>query len=495
VKRIAVINVVGLTESLIGEHTPRIAEFRKRGALAQIVPAFPAVTCTAQSNYLTGATPSQHGIVGNGWYNRELSEVHFWKQSNHVVQAPKIWDELRGHPESKDQKPTVANCFWWYNMYSGVDYAITPRPMYPADGRKFFDIYSWPYSIRTEIKKDLGEFPFFGFWGPAAGINSPQGKTDCVSRWIAESAKWIENKFSPTLNLIYLPHLDYNLQRHGPYATASEATKPESKAEGKLEPPHVGTYELNPKIFADLHAIDAIVGDLLDFFGKRGVKVILLSEYGITNVNRPIHLNRLLWERGKFDVAVREELGLELLNPGASEVFAVADHQIAHVYLGHPSRADAVREFLEKRVGLTVLGAKEKIAAGIDHPRAGDLIAIAPENAWFTYYYWDDDRRAPDFARTVDIHRKPGYDPVELFLDPKIPAPKLKIMWRLLQKKLGFRMLMDVIPLDATLVKGSHGRRPADKKDWPVFITEKPELLGAKEIESTDVYHTLLRHF
>ena len=492
-KRIAVINVVGLTESLIGEHTPRIAEFRKRGALAQIVPAFPAVTCTAQSNYLTGATPSQHGIVGNGWYNRELSEVHFWKQSNHIVQAPKIWDELRGHPESKDQKPTVANCFWWYNMYSGVDYAITPRPMYPADGRKFFDIYSWPYSIRTEIKKDLGEFPFFGFWGPAAGINSPQGKTDCVSRWIAESAKWIENKFSPTLNLIYLPHLDYNLQRHGPYAAASEITKPESKAEGKLEPPHVGTYELNPKIFADLHAIDSIVGDLIDFYNKRGVQAVLLSEYGITNVDTPVHLNRIFREQGWL--TVKDELGLEILDAGASKVFAVADHQVAHVYVNDHSLEKSVREVLEKTSGVErVLGATEKNVAGINNPRAGDFIAVAKDNAWFTYYYWDDDRRAPDFARTVDIHRKPGYDPVELFLDPKIPYPKLQIAWRLLQKKLGFRMLMDVIPLDAKLVKGSHGRRPADKKDWPVFITEKPELLGAKEIESTDVFQILRRH-
>jgi len=151
---------------------------------------------------------------------------------------------------------------------------------------------------------------------------------------------------------------------------------------------------------------------------------------------------------------------------------------------------------LEKTEGVErVLGKTEKIAAGIDHPRAGDLIAVAAENAWFTYYYWLDDARAPDFARTVDIHRKPGYDPVELFLDPKIPLPKLKIAWRLLQKKLGFRMLMDVIPLDASLVKGSHGRRPADKRDWPVFITERPELLGAKQIESTDVYHILRRHF
>ncbi|MES1180254.1 MAG: alkaline phosphatase family protein, partial [Verrucomicrobiota bacterium] len=128
--RLAVLNVVGLTEALIGEHTPRLAEFAKRGALAQIAPAFPAVTCTAQSNYLTGKTPSEHGIVGNGWFNRELAETHFWKQSNHIVHGQKIWEALREKSEI-----TTANCFWWFNMYSSVDYAITPRPMYPADGR------------------------------------------------------------------------------------------------------------------------------------------------------------------------------------------------------------------------------------------------------------------------------------------------------------------------------------------------------------------------
>jgi len=362
--------------------------------------------------------------------------------------------------------------FWWFNMYSSVDFSITPRPMYPADGRKFFDVYSWPYSIREEIKKDLGEFPFFSFWGPAAGIDSSQGNADAASRWIAESAKWIENKYSPTLNLIYLPHLDYNLQRHG-VKSANGST--------------------NPAIHRDLHEIDAIVGDLIVFFAQRGVQVVLLSEYGITNVDTPVHLNRIFRERGWL--TVKDELGLEILDAGASKVFAVADHQVTHIYLNDTSLEKSVREVLEKTSGVEkVLGKAEKIAAGIDHPRAGELIAVARENAWFTYYYWLDDARAPDFARTVDIHRKPGYDPVELFLDPKIPLPKLKIAWRLLQKKLGLRMLMDVIPLDATLVKGSHGRRPADKKDWPVFITSRREFLSAKEIESTEVFQILLRH-
>jgi predicted AlkP superfamily pyrophosphatase or phosphodiesterase len=484
--RLAVINVVGLTEALIGEHTPRIAEFRKRGALAHIAPAFPAVTCTAQSNYLTGKIPSQHGIVGNGWFNREFAETQFWKQSNHIVHGQKIWDELRERfNDSTIQRFTTANCFWWFNMYSNVDFSITPRPMYPADGRKFFDIYSWPYSIREEIKKDLGEFPFFSFWGPAAGIDSPQGKADAASRWIAESAKWIENKYAPTLNLIYLPHLDYNLQRHGVYAPCS--VRPVA------EPSRAAGSTLHSKIHRDLREIDAIVGDLIDFFGKRGVQVVLLSEYGITNVDTPVHLNRIFRERGWL--TVKDELGLEILDAGASKVFAVADHQVAHVYLNDASLEKSVREVLEKTSGVEkILGNAEKIAAGIDHPRAGDLIAVARENAWFTYYYWLDDARAPDFARTVDIHRKPGYDPVELFLDPKIPAVKLKIAWRLLQKKLGLRMLMDVIPLDATLVKGSHGRRPADTQDWPVFITSQPEILGAKQIESTDVFQILLRH-
>ena len=490
-KRLAAINVVGLTEALIGEHTPRIAEFVKRGTLARIQPAFPAVTCTAQSNYLTGQPPAEHGIVGNGWYNRELSEVHFWKQSNHIVHGPKIWDALRAStPDLRSQTPcpiSVANCFWWFNMYSSVDYAITPRPMYPADGRKFFDVYSWPYSIREEIKKDLGEFPFFGFWGPAAGIKTPQGAADCATRWIAESAKWIENKFSPTLNLIYLPHLDYNLQRHGPVDVRPSGSSDRAPDNLKAE------FQLNPAIFSDLRAIDAIVGDLIDFSAQRGVQVVLLSEYGITNVDTPVHLNRIFREQGWL--TVKEELGREILDAGASKVFAVADHQVAHIYVNDFKLTGPAHDLVAGLAGVERVALKgSKPDAAFWHARAGQLVAVAKENAWFTYYYWLDDARAPDFARTVDIHRKPGYDPVELFLDPKIPLPKLKIAWRLLQKKLGFRMLMDVIPLDATLVKGSHGRCPDNPKDWPVFITEKNGLATAPAIESTEVYQALLRH-
>ena len=459
-KRTVVINVVGLTDSLIGPSLPQISEFARRGAKATVVPAFPAVTCTAQSNYVTGMPPAHHGIVGNGWYDRELAEVQFWKQSNHLVQGRKIWDDLR----SLDPRFTCAKLFWWYNMYASADYSITPRPMYPADGRKVFDIYTAPSSIRAEIKKDLGEFPFPAFWGPAAGINSPKGPADAVSRWIAESAKWTETKYQPTLSLVYLPHLDYNLQRLGP---------------------------ADPAITQDLKQIDAIVGDLIAFFQKRSVQVLLVSEYGITDVETPLHLNRLFREKGW--VAIKDELGLELLDCGASKVFAVADHQVAHIYLNDRSLEKKVRQLLEQPGIDQVLGQAEQKALSINHAHSGDLNAVASPKAWFTYYYWFEDRVAPDYARCVDIHRKPGYDPVELFLDPAQRFIKLKIGWRLLQKKLGFRMLMDVIPLDATLVKGSHGRRPAAAGDHPVLITDRPSLLSGKPLDSTEVFGVIRR--
>jgi predicted AlkP superfamily pyrophosphatase or phosphodiesterase len=458
-KRLAVLNVVGLSESLLGPATPRLNAFRDAGSFARIRPALPAVTCTAQSNYLTGRLPRDHGIVANGWFNRELAEVHFWKQSNHLVQAPKIWDTLRAELPGF----TCAQLFWWFNMYSTADFSITPRPMYPADGRKFFDIYAWPYDLRPAIKRDLGEFPFFGFWGPAAGVQTPHGAPDATTRWIAEAAKWIELRHTPTLNLVYLPHLDYNLQRLGPG---------------------------HPEIARDLARVDAIAGDLLDFFARQSVEVLVLSEYGISAVNRPVHLNRLFRERGWL--VVKEELGLELLDAGASRVFAVADHQVAHIYVNDPALLNEVRAALESTPGVAeVWDANGKRAAGLDHPRAGDLVAMAAPDAWFTYYYWLDDRRAPDFARTVDIHRKPGYDPVELFIDPALRLPKLRVAWRLLQKRLGFRMLMDLIPLDATLVRGSHGARPANHAEYPVAIAPRPGFFAAAEVDSTSIHDSL----
>jgi predicted AlkP superfamily pyrophosphatase or phosphodiesterase len=446
-KRTAVLNVVGLTTSLLA-HMPRLREYASARHVVKIKPAFPAVTCTAQSTYLTGLKPSEHGIVGNGWYDRELAEVHFWKQSNHLVHRRKLWEELR----ENDPHFTCAKLFWWYNMYSSADYSITPRPMYPADGRKFFDVYTSPMSIRSEIKADLGEFPFRNFWGPGANIES--------SRWIAASAKWIEQKYSPTLSLIYLPHLDYDLQRLG------------------SDPDRVGR---------DLREIDDVAADLIAYFHDRDVETIVLSEYGIVNVDRAIHLNRILRQHGW--ITIKDELGLELLDCGASKAFAVADHQVAHVYVADPALIRHVREVLENEPGIEqVLDRDAQKSIGIAHARGGDLVAVADAHSWFTYYYWLDDSVAPDFARTVDIHRKVGYDPAELFIDPAISAPKLRVAAFLLKKKLGIRGLLNVIPLDASLVKGSHGRLPDNVADYPVLICRESPKGFDEHVDSTDVY-------
>lgn len=446
-----VINVVGLTPRLLGERTPALSSFAKRGKQVFIRPTIPAVTCSVQATYLTGASPAEHGIVGNGWYFRDECEVRFWRQSNHLVQRPKIWDNARGI----DPGCTVANLFWWYNMYSGVDIAVTPRPMYPADGRKIPDIYSIPSNLRSLLQNELGPFPLFQFWGPGASIVS--------SRWIADASIIVDQRHDPTLTLIYLPHLDYGLQRVGPG---------------------------DPSIERDLHQVDTIVSDLLDYYETRGARVLVLSEYGIVRVDRPIHINRHLRMQGW--IAIREERGTELLDAGECDAFAVADHQVAHIYVRRPRQLDAVKESVEGLPGVAkVLDDEGKNEYRLDHPRSGDLIALAKPNAWFTYYYWLDDTRAPDYARTVDIHRKPGYDPVELFLDPSDRLVKAKIGFNLVKKKLGLRYLMDVIPLNAKLVNGSHGVLTA-AEDGPLLISQMPEIVPDVEIDATDVHDLIL---
>ena len=453
-QRTAVINVVGLTTRLIGESTPHIRSFLERNRFACVEPVLPAVTCTAQSTYLTGKLPRDHGSVANGWYDREYGEHRFWKQSNLLVKGEKLWETLR----RSDPHFTCAKLFWWYNMYSSADIAITPRPLYPADGRKVFDIHTQPMGLRERIKKDLGPFPFASFWGPGADIKS--------SVWIAESAKWVEEKHWPSLSLVYLPHLDYNMQRAGIDWSV---------------------------IKSDLTQIDDVVGDLIRFYEARNIKVVLLSEYGITDVSQPVHLNRLFREKGWL--TLKDELGRETLELGSSKVFAIADHQVAHVYLNDPSLLSEVRTLLENTPGVQqVLGKTEKYYAGLEHERSGDLIAVSDAKSWFTYYYWMDDAKAPDFASCVDIHRKCGYDPVELFIDPKIKFPKLKIGLKLAKKMAGLRMLMDVIPLDATLVKGSHGRVPEDRHDWPVMIGDLPGLPRSGSIAAHQVFQMLYDH-
>jgi predicted AlkP superfamily pyrophosphatase or phosphodiesterase len=448
-QKTVVIDVVGLSESIISEHTPYLKSYLKKNHLSKIKPVLPAVTTTAQSCYVTGKYPTSHGIVGNGWYDRTDAEVKFWKQSNHLVGSSKIWDEAK----KKDPNFTCATMFWWYNMYSSADYSVTPRPQYHADGVKAPDCYSNPPELRDELQDALGTFPLFNFWGPNANIKSTQ--------WIADASIFVDKKYNPTLNLIYLPHLDYCLQKFGVDFT---------------------------KISKELGEIDRVVQQLIEHFESTQTQVILLSEYGINNVSEPIHINRIL--RTHDCVAIREERGLELLDAGASKAFAVSDHQIAHIYVKDQADKKEVKKILKAIPGVAqVLDSAEIEAQHLNHERTGDFVLIADTDKWFTYYYWPDDTKAPDFARCVDIFKKPGYDPVEMFMDPKNPFIKLRAGYKLARKLTGFRYLMDVIPLDATLVKGSHGSPNCAKEFYPVFISNKA---SKSELEPTDVYKLIL---
>jgi predicted AlkP superfamily pyrophosphatase or phosphodiesterase len=454
--RTLVLLIVGLTPRHLGRHTPNLARLARAGAMRPLTTILPAVTCSVQATFMTGSLPREHGVVANGWLFRDLMEVWLWRQSNRLVAGEKIWDAGK----RRDSAFTCANLFWWYNMAAAHDFGVTPRPIYKADGRKLPDCYASPPQLRDELTAKLDPFPLFQFWGP--------GTTIASSRWIAEAAQHVVATRTPTLTLVYLPHLDYDLQRFGP-------------------------DESHPRVAASLSEIDGVAGGLIAQAERAGMRVIVLSEYGITAVDQPVHINRALREAGFL--AVREEDGGELLDPVASSAFAVADHQIAHVYVAKPELLEPVRRLLQSLSGVAeILDGAGKEAHALDHPRSGELIAVAETRAWFTYYYWHDEARAPDFARTVEIHRKPGYDPVELFIDPHIRVPKLALGARLLKRKLGLRTLMDVIPLDASLVKGSHGRPSSLPEEGPLIISTEPTQLPDGPVAASDVKALILSH-
>lgn len=449
--RTAVINVVGLTPGLLGPHTPQLNALKD--AMAPIEPVVPAVTCTAQTTYLTGQLPQEHGIVANGWYFRDLDQIWLWRQSNRLVQTPRIWDLAR----ARNPAFTCANTFWWYAMATRADVTLTPRPLYLANGLKLPDFYCQPADLRESLREQIGQFPLFDFWGPATSIRS--------SAWIAQAARAVEERFAPTLQLVYLPHLDYCLQRLGPRGDVA----------------------------SDLAAIDAVCGELIAFLRNRGVRIVVLSEYGITEVSRPVHINRVLREAGLL--AIKRDLGRDYLDTGASRAFAVADHQIAHVYVSEQADIARVKALCADIPGVgAVLDEAGQRELGLAHERSGEIVLLAEHDSWFTYYFWLDDACAPDYARCVDIHNKPGYDPVELFLDPALRFPKLAVGAKLARKLLGFRYTMDVIPLDATLVRGSHGLSSRTTQDMPLLMTSEPHLLQRERLSATQVCGVLLDH-
>lgn len=405
--KVCILDVVGLTPELAAR-APRISE---AGRIRPWRSPIPAVTCTSQATMLTGLPPSRHGIVANGWFYRETGEVRFWQQSNALIQGELLYAGVR-----------TAKLFWWFNQGAPVEWYATPKPHYGCNGSKVFGIID---RTGCRLEEHLGPFPFSSFWGPRAGLPA--------SDWIARAAALVLRRNRPDLTLVYLPHLDYDYQRFGP---------------GDLD---------------RLAEADACAGIVMEAAREIGARIVVVSEYGLVPVSRPVLINRALRKAGWL--AVRDGPFGEMLDTFESRAFAVADHQVAHLYVREiPLRE--VRTLVENLDGVDRVCDPAELE--LDHPRSGELVALARPDAWFAYPYWLDDARAPDFARTVDIHRKPGFDPCELFMTSPIRAAL-----RLLQKKLGFRYRFDVVPLDPSRVRGSHGLRPPPEKG-PVVIGEEP---------------------
>jgi predicted AlkP superfamily pyrophosphatase or phosphodiesterase len=403
----------------------------------------PAVTCTAQATLLTGTLPQTHGIVANGWLFRDTGEIRFWQQSNRLIQAEPLYATAQQRAAQRGKAFKCAKLFWWFNQGAAVAFSATPKPHYGADGNKVFGISGTPLGFAERLERRVGPFPFASFWGPLAG----RGCTE----WIARAAAEVLETPPPHLTLVYLPHLDYDPQRFGPERCSM------------------------PRLVAEL---DAACEPLLQAARAAGARVWVVSEYGHQQVRQAVTPNQLLRQVGLLDVR-RGPFG-EMLDTFNSRAFAVCDHQIAHVYVNQAKDCPVARDELAQLPGVArVLLGKEREELSLQHERSGELILLAEPDAWFAYPYWLDDKYAPDFARTVDIHRKPGFDPCELFFDPRLWWPKGRMLWRLVEKKLGSRVLFDVVPLNAGLVGGSHGLPAADPADKPLLIgSETPPAEG-----------------
>jgi predicted AlkP superfamily pyrophosphatase or phosphodiesterase len=416
-KHIIVIDIVGLERKHISENlTPNIFNISQTGETRNIETVFPAVTCTVQSSLLSGSYPEIHGIISNGLYNRQNYAVSFWEQSSNLVQADRIWDTVR----MRGSGSKTAVLFWQNTMYSNADIVLTPRPLH-MDDRIIMWCYSKPPGFYEKLFQKIGKFDLSWYWGPLASKKS--------SEWIELATEFVLENEMPNFLFTYFPHLDYAFQRKGT------------------------SYN---NIKDDLKFIDDLVGRLVKKTTNIGIigdtQFIIFSEYGFTDVNSDISLNTIFRENEL--ISVREIEEVEYLDLEYSKAFAMVDHQVAHIYVKE-NYANSVKKILEGIKGVDlILDNESKQHLRINHPRSGDLIAVANRDKWFSYYWWFDPSKSPIFAKKVDIHRKPGYDPVELFFDPSTKS----------------------IPLDGKLVKGSHGRLPLEGETKPVYVSNKKDI-------------------
>lgn len=412
-------------------HMPRLQSIA--AATSELVPSFPCVTSPVQASMLTGRSPEDHGIIGNGFYHRDRNEVELWVGRNGLIQGEQVWDRLKN--------AGISSSAWMTQNIkdAATDYIITPEPIHHADGRMDLWCYSKPEGLYEKLLADLGHFPLMNYWGPMANIKSTQ--------WIVNAALWLLQRERPRFNFVYIPHLDYAAQKFGPNSPQAEAACRDA---------------------------DEQLGRLIDgarAIGLPGVDFLVVGEYAITDVSRVVYPNRMLRDAGLVKTTERD--GSEHLDIAGSPAVAVVDHQFAHVYVKDRTDIDGVAGIFEGLPSIAhVLAGDEKTKWGVDHVRSGEVILVCEPDTWLAYYWWKDDAKAPLFARTVDIHAKPGYDPVELFFDPATKST----------------------PLNASLVKGSHGAPAESPEQRGAIISSDASLLsGQQSFRDTDVFGLIAR--
>ncbi|MBI5724003.1 MAG: alkaline phosphatase family protein [Planctomycetes bacterium] len=366
---------------------------------------FPALTCTVQGSFRTAAPAGRHGMVANGKYLRELNKALFWEQSAGLVVGQRIWEKFRGRGGK------VAMLFWQQSMGEGADVILSPAPIHKHHGGMIMDCYSRPAGLYDDLAYNLGSFNLGRYWGPMACAK--------VGDWIADATVEIlaDEECSPDLCLAYLPSLDYDLQRYGP-------SDPRCRK-----------------------AIDRTLDQikiLAAASGKNGYEIIIFGDYAIADCRQAVFPNRALCDAGLLATRrVREMIYPDL---PASRAFAMVDHEIAHVYIRNPADVQPVRDVLEKLDGIgEIYGRQAQAAFGLDHLNSGELVLLAKEGAWLAYPWWLYNSQAPEYARHIDIHNKPGYDPCELFFG----WPPMSVS------------------LDTSRIRGTHGRAgPARQVAW-----------------------------
>ena len=436
---VVLLSIPALREKDVAE-MPHLCHRMAGGEIAELAPGFPCVTCPVQAAMTTGCVAREHGVVANGFYWRDERRVEMWTSPSDCIERPRIWDVLRTN------RPDATSAVWFplHSKECKAEYVCTPAPIHNPDGSESLWCHTRPAELYGTLRDELGHFPLKHFWGPMANVKS--------TAWIVDSAIYAAGQFRPNFFLVYLPHLDYAAQRSGP--DGPEAQQAVQELDGLLE-----------KLFAGF-------GEA--YGNDQNMLWLVAGEYAIVPVDSVSYPNRVLREAGLLNVR-REDDG-EHLDLAESRAWALVDHQFSHVFVRGADREVTARvvELFTGRPDIAEVLVGDGLAGyGLDHPRSGEVVLVSTPNSWQAYYWWLEDEHAPAFARSVDIHRKPGYDPVELHFDAATKS----------------------IPLDATLIKGSHGAAAEDSTQRSVLLASEPGLFPGPTVADTDVHRIVLERF